>query len=321
MTLTLDKLTSLESRDAPQGWEAGSPVPLAIQTRNLTKHFGETRALEGLDLEVHTGTVFGFLGPNGAGKTTTIRLLLDLIRPTSGSASVLGLDVNRDSLEVRGRCGYLPGELKLPPRRTPKQFLAYMGRLRGGVDPDRIHELSDRLGLNLDRRIGDQSKGNRQKVGIVAAFMSDPELLILDEPTSGLDPLRQLDVMNLMREAAESGRTVLLSSHDLDQVEHVANRVGIIRDGRLVALEDVSTLRDRAVREVVVHFEGEVPYLSPVEGVFVIESGSDFLRLRVTGHMDGLIKALARSTVTTLSSSKPELDEIFLSYYGGSDDR
>ena len=293
-------LKDVPEPDAPAIREASPPGKgPALRTVGLSKQFGDTTALGNLDLEVPRGIVFGLLGPNGAGKTTMIRLLLDLIRPTSGNAEVL----------------------RLPVRRTGRQYLKHMANLRGGADEEFVSDLSGRLGLDLDQPIGDQSKGNRQKVGLVSAFMSRPELLILDEPTSGLDPIRQHDVQEMMRESAAAGATVLLSSHDLDQVENVAERVGIIREGSLVALEDVSSLRDRAIREVEVRFAGEVPFLGGIDGVFLVEKGDDFVRLRVTGAMDELVKTLSKSNVITLNSSRPELDEIFLSYYEDRDER
>jgi ABC-2 type transport system ATP-binding protein len=299
-------------------------VSAAVETSRLTKYYGDQRGIEDLDLRIEGGEVFGFLGPNGAGKTTTIRLLLDLIRPTGGSARVAGFDTRTESVEVRRRAGYLPGELRLAAHYTGLGFLSYLGRLRGGVDRARIEELAGRLELDLRRRIGTLSKGNKQKVGIVAAFMHDPEVLILDEPTSGLDPLRQQDVNALIREAASRGRTVLLSSHELDQVEHVAGRVGIVRAGRLVAVESMAALRERALRRVEVHFEAPVQpeAVEPVRAAagvreWALEDG--VLRLQVEGSMDALVKELARLPVRTLTSETPELDEIFLSYYGGGD--
>lgn len=293
----------------------------AIETTGLTKFYGETRGVEALDLRVERGEVFGYLGPNGAGKTTTIRLLLDLIRPTRGHAKIAGLDTQAQSLEVRRLTGYLPGELKLPARTTAIGFLAYLARLRGSVDRSAIGELADRLELDLERRIGDLSKGNKQKVGIVAAFMHDPELLILDEPTSGLDPLRQQDVLGLVRERAATGRTVFLSSHELDQVEHVAERVGIVRDGRLVAVEAIATLKQRALRRVEVRLVGStanVERLRDVPGVSDVSLTDGVIRLAVEGAMDALLKELAQLPVQTLTSEAPELDEIFRSYYGRS---
>jgi ABC-2 type transport system ATP-binding protein len=293
----------------------------AIVTRQLSKDFGDTTALADLDLEVDRGLVFGFLGPNGAGKTTLIRLLLDLIRPTGGRAEVFGFDVNSSSVEVRRRCGYLPGELRLPARPTARQFLDHLASLRGGVETGFAESLADRLGLALDRRIGDLSKGNRQKVGLVAALMPRPDLLILDEPTSGLDPLRQQDIKELVRQHADAGGTVLLSSHALDEVEHVADRVGMVREGRLVALEDVASILSRAVRRVEVVFDGPVPAdLDRLEGVEIAASRGPSLHLRVTGSMDGLVKALSTFTVKTINSAPPELEEVFLSYYGRDDE-
>jgi ABC-2 type transport system ATP-binding protein len=293
----------------------------AIETAGLTKFYGETRGVEDLDLRVEPGEVFGYLGPNGAGKTTTIRLLLDLIRPTRGGAAIAGLDTHRQSLEARRLTGYLPGELKPPSRSTAIGFLSYLGRLRGGVRPTAVAELAERLGLDLDRRIGELSKGNKQKVGVLAAFMHDPEVLILDEPTSGLDPLRQQDVLELIRERAATGRTVFLSSHELDQVEHVAERVGIVRDGRLVTVEAIATLKERALRKVEVRLAGPVrgvERLRDVPGVRKLSVADGVVRLDVEGSMDALVKELARFPVQTLTSEPPELDEIFLSYYGRS---
>lgn len=293
----------------------------AVRTRGLSKSFGSTVALAELDLEIRAGTVFGFLGPNGAGKTTLIRLLLDLIRPTEGRAEVFGLDVNQRSVDVRKRCGYLPGELRLPGRPTARKYLAHVARIRGVSTVDSTEAIAARLGLDLERSIGELSKGNRQKVGLTAALLHDPDLLILDEPTSGLDPLRQQNVKELIREHADGGGTVLLSSHALDEVEHVADEIGMVKEGRLVALEKISDLLAQAVRHVEVIFEGQPPIgLDGLEGVEVIRSDELSVRLRVTGSMDGLVKALANSKVLTINSAPPELEEVFLSYYGESNE-
>jgi len=294
----------------------------AIQTTGLTKYYGTNLGVADLDLEVGRGEVFGFLGPNGAGKTTTIRLLLDLIRPSSGSIEVLGLEVAADSVAIRRRIGYLPGELNLYERLRAGELLEFLGRLRGGVERERIRRMAERLGLDLSRQIDDLSKGNKQKVGVVAAFMHDPELLILDEPTSGLDPLRQHDVHELIRERVAEGGTVFLSTHALDEASEVADRVGIIREGRLVGIEQVAALRERTVRELEVAFDGPVPELriDELDGVTALKASDGRLRLRVEGPMDQLVKELARHPVRTLTSQPPELEEVFLSYYGDPDE-
>jgi ABC-2 type transport system ATP-binding protein len=290
----------------------------AIETVGLTKLYGKARGIEDLDLRVEQGEIFGFLGPNGAGKTTTIRLLVDLIRPTRGRAAIAGLDTHTQSLEVRRITSYLPGELRLPGRSTALDLITYLGRLRGGVDRKVVEELAERLELDLHRRIGDLSKGNKQKVGLVAAFAPDAELIILDEPTSGLDPLRQQDVLQLIRERAAAGRTVFLSSHDLAQVEHVAERVGIVREGRLVTVEAIATLRGRSVHHVQVRFGAPVDTvrLADVPGVRNVSVADGVVHLTVEGSMDALVKTLATLPVQSLTSELPELDEIFLTYYG-----
>ena len=295
----------------------------AIETSGLTKYYGEQRGIEDLDRRVERGEVFGYLGPNGAGKTTTIRLLLDLIRPTSGSATIAGLDTRGQSVALRRLTGYLPGELELPPRATAIRFLTFLGGLRGGVEPRAIRELADRLELDLGRRIGDLSKGNKQKVGVVAAFMHDPQLLILDEPTSGLDPLRQQAVREHLRARSAAARPVFLSAHELDQVEHAAGRVGIVRDGRLIVVEAVAALKERAIRRLEVRLGEPVDgaeRLGRVAGVRELTLDNGVLRFVVEGSMDALVKELATLPVQTLTSVPPELDEIFLSYYGGAHD-
>ena len=214
-----------------------------IEARQLTKHYGSARGIEDVDLHVEPGEVFGFLGPNGAGKSTTIRTLLDFQRPTSGSAELFGLDSRRDSVAVRARVGYLPGDLKLFERMTGAQHLAWFGHARGTNDASVTDDLIARFGVEMDRPVGELSKGNRQKVGLLLAFAHAPELLILDEPTSGLDPLMQAEFERLVRDTATRGRTVLLSSHSLAEVQRVADRVAIIRDGRLVVTDTVEHLR------------------------------------------------------------------------------
>ena len=293
----------------------------AIRLQGLTKLYGATLGVEGLNLEVATGEVFGFLGPNGAGKTTTIRLLMDLLRPTAGTLSVLGLDPRRDGVELRRRVGYLPGELALYEDLTAEELLRYFAALRGGASPF-VRSFAERLDLDLTRRIGSLSQGNKRKVGLVAAMMHDPELLILDEPTAGLDPLVQAEFHRLIGELRARGRTVFLSSHNLPEVERVCDRVGVIREGRLVAVEDVGELHARALREIEINFAGPVPAerFSGLAGVSEAVAEGDLLRLRVEGSLDLVIKEAAAHTVVNVSTREPGLEEIFLAFYGKADE-
>ena len=292
-------------------------MPEAIITAGLTKTYGPTLALDTLDLVVDRGEIFGFLGPNGAGKTTTIRLLLDIIRPDSGSASVLGLDPRSRGVELRSLTGYLPGDFVVDGRQTPRQLLTYLGNLRGGVPATRFEAPADRLGLDLGTRIGNLSKGNRQKVGVIQAFMHDPQLLILDEPTAGLDPFVAREVLAMATEARDEGQTVFMSSHILSEVQQVADRAGIIRQGRLIAIDDIDDLRSRAIRNVEVVFaDGVAPAdFEGIEGVtdLVVEDG--LLRCRLVGEADQLVKAVARHKVVDFLSEEPGLEELFFHYY------
>ena len=297
-------------------------MPAAIVTEQLTTSYGDARGIVDVDLTVEPGEVFGFLGPNGAGKTTLIRTLLDFLRPVSGSARVLGLDVHRDSIEVRRRTAYLPGDLELFEKLTGRAHLDWLGRLNGGSDTSRADELAERFDLDLDRPIKQLSKGNRQKVGLVQAFMLDADLLILDEPTSGLDPLMQREFHALVRETIAAGRTVFLSSHQLDEVQHVADRVGIIREGVLVTVEPVEAMQARAVRAVEIIFgdEPDVAALDRLEGVADLARTGDRVTLRLDGPIDPLIKALAAQRVEDLVARPLDLDEVFLTYYGPAPD-
>jgi len=292
----------------------------AIGTERLAKSYGAVRALDGLDLDVRVGEVFGFLGPNGSGKSTTIRLLLDLIRPTSGSATVLGLDPRRDGLAVRRRVGYLGGDFVVDGRQTAAELLGYLANLRGGVSQSRIGELADRFGLDQSRRIATLSRGNRQKVGVVQAFMHDPELLILDEPTSGLDPLLQHEFAALVEEAAAEGRTVFMSSHVMSEVQRVADRVGIIHRGRLTTVEGIDELQQRASRRVEIVFDADaevdpVTFESIAEVSQVVIDGNR-LRCRLDGRADELVKTAARFGVATFTAEEPDLEELFFESYG-----
>lgn len=289
----------------------------AIRCRGLTKYYGETLGIRDLDLEVAPGELFGFLGPNGAGKTTTIRLLLDFISPTSGGAEVFGLDPRTHSVEVRGAMGYLPGELSLYEGLTGRQLFTYFASLRGGEGLDHATELCERFDLDQSRPIGELSKGNKQKVGLVQALMHRPPLLVLDEPTSGLDPLIQHEFHSILTETAAEGRTVFLSSHVLAEVQHMASRVGIIRKGTLVAIEDVADLGSRATRGLDFHFANEAPILVwlDIPGVVDAHAVGDVVRLTVEGSVNDLLKALADYEILDIVSREPDLEEAFLSYY------
>ena len=294
-------------------------APPAIETQALSKTYGkDVRALVDLDLRVEHGEVFGFLGPNGAGKSTTIRLLLDLIRPTSGRASVLGLDPRRRGVEARRSTGYLAGDLRLYDRMTAREQLDSLARLRGNVDAGLRDRLCERFGVVLDRQIRQLSKGNRQKVGLVQAFMHRPDLVILDEPSSGLDPLLQAELRTLMCETASEGRTVFLSSHTLDEVQHVADRVGIIRGGRLADVDSVERLRERALRHVTIVFSQPVDPagLAAIDGVRVEHVDGAVLRLSAPEPaMDAVVKEAAHHQVVDLVSQPADLEEIFLELY------
>jgi beta-exotoxin I transport system ATP-binding protein len=288
----------------------------AIETIGLTKMFGATRGIEGLDLRVEPGEIFGFLGPNGAGKTTTIRALLDLQRPTAGTALVLGLDAHRDSVAIHSRVGYLPGDLALFSRMTAGDHFVWFARARGLINHQSASALAARFDLPLDRRVKELSKGNRQKVGIVLAFMHDPELLILDEPTSGLDPLMKDEFERLLRETTTSGRTVFLSSHELDEVQRVADRVGIIKDGRLVRTDTVEGLRRDAPTTLELRFRDPVDAsVFSLAGVRVIDSSGAHLTLEITGAIGPVLRIAADLDPVGLVSRQADLDELFLGFY------
>jgi beta-exotoxin I transport system ATP-binding protein len=295
----------------------------AIETSGLGKTYaGDVRAVVDLDLRVERGEVFGYLGPNGAGKSTTIRMLVGLIHPTTGSASVLGDDPRSHDASVRTSVGYLPGDLRLSERLTAREELESFSRLRGGVDEAFRDELCMRLGVVLDRPIRHLSKGNRQKVGLVQAFMHRPELVVLDEPTGGLDPLLQKEVRALLRETADDGRTVFLSSHSLDEVQHTADRVGIIRSGRLVDVDAVESLRSRSLRHVAVRFAEPVDpaSLAAIPGTRLVGVEDSTVRLSAPETaMDALVKEIARHRVVDLVSEPADLEEIFLELYREAD--
>ena len=291
---------------------------IAIQTNGLTKHYGDVEALVDLDLEILPGEIFGFLGPNGAGKTTMIRTILDEIRPTSGNASILGMDSHQKSVEIRKHIGYVPGDLAMYPNLTGRDTLTYFANLRGGVDWSFVDALADRLDADLEKKVGDLSSGNRQKVGLIQAFMNRPQLLIMDEPSSGLDPLVQREFQKMMREVAGEGRTVFLSSHTLSEVQRVANRVGIIRHGKLIAVETVSDLRSKAIRTVNIFFDGPVDaaLFKSIPGVREAISQNEHVTLSFDGQMETLLKVVTdRFHVLDITTHEADLEEIFLTYY------
>src|SRR5664280_3653440 len=289
-----------------------------IQIEKRTKSYGSHRGIIDVDLQVAQGEVYGFLGPNGAGKTTTIRTLLDLIRPTSGRALVFGIESSADPVAIHRRVGYLPGEFALYDRLTGAQTLEYFGNLRGGVDPAYQASLIERFDLDPSRRFREYSKGNKQKVGLVAALQHKPELLILDEPTSGLDPLVQQTFFVTLREAVQAGATVFLSSHILSEVEKGADRVAIIRDGRIVKTDTVEGLRDLAHHQVELRFAGRVPAaeFEGLPGVSDLVADDHVLRMRVAGAITPVVRAAARYELLDFVSREPSLEETFLAQYG-----
>ena len=292
---------------------------IVMMAQGLTKSYGSVQALRGVNLEVRRGEIFGFLGPNGAGKTTTIRCLLDLIRPNGGTLRVLDLDPQADPVAVRARTGYLPGELRLDDNMKVESALRYFNDLRGGkADWNFVRHIAERIELDLKPAIKNLSKGNKQKVGLVQALMHRPELLLLDEPTSGLDPLMQQEVLRLIAEARADGATVFFSSHILSEVQEIAERVAIIRQGQIVEVAETASLINRALRRVSVRFEQPVDSqaLAALPGVKLLkQSDGTSVLMQVEGKMDGLIKALAAFPVSDFETEHPSLEEIFLAYY------
>ncbi len=293
---------------------------LAIHTERLTKHYGDVEALVDLDLDIPLGEIFGYLGPNGAGKTTTIRTLLDEIRPTSGRATILGMDTHEQSVEIRRHIGYLPGDLALYPNLTGRDTLTYFANLRGGVDWAYVEQLAERLDADLTKKVGDLSSGNRQKIGLIQAFMNRPQVLIMDEPSAGLDPLVQREFQSMLREVAAEGSTVFLSSHTLSEVQRVAHRVGIIRNGKLIAVESVASLRAKAIRTVNLFFDQPVDgsVFEGLPGVRDVAVENQHVMLSFDGRMETLLKAITDGySLVDITTQEADLEEIFLTYYRG----
>jgi ABC-2 type transport system ATP-binding protein len=296
----------------------GDAMKAVIRTEGLCKRYGSTLALEGLDLAVGQGEVYGYLGPNGSGKTTTIRLLLGLHRPSGGRAELFGLDAWREPVAAHRRVAYVAGEPFLWPALTSAETFEFLARVRGGSDASYREELIERFQLDASKRVRALSKGNRQKVQLVAAFASRADLLILDEPTSGLDPLMEVAFRETVREAKQRGQTIFLSSHILSEVEALCDRVGILRAGRLVDEGTLAELRHLSAQTIEVTFGGPAPSLPELPGISVASAGSNALRFEVSGSVAPLIAALAEHPVLALTSREPSLEEIFLHHYEGS---
>ncbi len=287
-----------------------------MRTEGLSKRYGHVDALRDLDLELAEGEVVGYLGPNGAGKTTTIRLLLGLIRPTRGRAEIFGLDCQRQTVEAHRRLAYVAGEASLWPSLTGAETLHLLGRVQGRVDPAYRDELIDRFDLDPAKKVRAYSKGNRQKLILIAALMTRADLLVLDEPTSGLDPLMEQAFRHCVHEARDRGQTVFLSSHILSEVEALCDRVGILREGALVEMGTLAQLRHLSALTVEATFDGSVPDLSTVPGVSAVSRDGHVVRCQVRGTVEPLLKVLAAAGVQELLSREPSLEELFLAHYG-----
>lgn len=302
-----------------------------LEIKGLSKTYGsgkkQTLALSNLDLSVHRGEIFGYLGPNGAGKTTTIRLLLDLIRPSAGSARIFGLDIRQDSVEIRRRIGFFPAELSLWEGRTGNQIIHYVASVRGDSRGIAKHadELAERLDLDTSKRVRDLSSGNKRKLGLVIGMMHSPELLILDEPTGGLDPLVQQTFHEMMDEYRAKGRTVFLSSHVLSEVQAICDRVGILRDGELKAVESVEQITNVEFNWVDVKFRDAVPaglqqQLESMPSITNVSANGRRVRMRIVGDIDPLLRAISSGYVEMLHVKEPSLEEIFLAFYSGDEE-
>ena len=288
-----------------------------IICRGLTKFYGQTRGIEDLDLEVGHGEIFGFLGPNGAGKTTTIRMLMGFLKPTSGSASVLGMDAWRESVGIKMHVGNIPGDVNLYENMHVHDLIEYIDRYRSGTDPLR-KELVERLDLDQSKKVKSLSRGNRQKVAIVLAMMHDPELLILDEPTLGLDPLMQQEFYTILGEFKDRGHTVFLSSHILSEVERACDRVGIVREGRLVDVRFIEDMRQNKIRHMDVLFSEHVlpAEFERLPQVLSVQELNSHIRITIRGDIDALVKQISKHTVKDMTFTQPSLEDFFLSFYG-----
>ncbi|MGC9962578.1 MAG: ABC transporter ATP-binding protein [Acidimicrobiales bacterium] len=291
--------------------------PPAIRTEGLTKRYAGVAAIDHLDLEVAQGEVVGYLGPNGAGKTTTIRLLLGLIHPTEGRSEIFGIDCQRRPVEAHRRLAFVPGEANLWPSLTGAETLHLLGRVQGQTDEQYRDELIDRFDLDPTKKVRAYSKGNRQKVILIGALMVRPDLLVLDEPTSGLDPIMEQAFRRCIHEARDRGQTVFLSSHIMSEVEALCDRIGILREGKLIEMGTLAQMRHLSALTVEATFEGAIPELSRVPGVTSVETDGPMIRCHVRGPVEPLLQVLAAAGVTRLLSREPSLEELFLAQYGG----
>ncbi len=293
-------------------------MPALIETRGLSKHFGATRALDDVSMSVEPGEAFGFLGPNGAGKTTLIRLLTDLLHPTGGSATIFGLDTRADSAAIRARLGNLPGDYAYDPRLTGREIVSFFAELRGVSGLGRAERLAERFEADLDRRLGQLSRGNRQKIGLIQAAFHEPELLLLDEPTSSLDPLMQEEFLSFVAEERNRGVTVFFSSHELDEIERACDRVAIVREGSLVAVEDVAEITGRSFKHVRLEFAEVVDAgeFRRIDGVTDVEQSGRLISFKARGQLDAVVKAAAGHPLTDIEMTRPTLEELVLAYYG-----
>ena len=297
-----------------------APLP-AIRTEKLSKRFGDTQALVSLNLEVPEGEVIGYLGPNGAGKTTTIRLLLGLVRPTAGRAEIFGIDCQSDPVSAHRRLAYVPGEVTLWPSLTGAETLHLLGRVHGHVDLAYRDALLERFEFDPDKKVRAYSKGNRQKLILIAALMTRADLLLLDEPTSGLDPLMERAFRECVADARERGQTIFLSSHILSEVEAVCDRVAILRAGELVEVGTLAEMRHLSALQIDAEMDGAVPDVSSIPGVSAVEVDGNHLRCHVTGSIEPLLRVLSAAGVRHLVSREPSLEELFLAHYGAGDEK
>lgn len=299
-----------------------SSPAVVLKLQNVTKTYGKSRGIENVNLDVVQGEIFGFLGPNGAGKSTTINTILDLLHTNAGSITVFGMDAHKESVKVRGRIGYLSGDMTTDPGLTGKQYLDYARHLHGHVDSAHVKELVARLRCETNKKIKSLSRGNRQKIGLVAALMHDPDLLILDEPTSGLDPLIQSEFNEIVRERKKRGKTTFMSSHVLSEVQAVCDRVGFIREGKLLRVARLGELLDSAPRHISVTYKDNAPdtQLKSLKGVEHLQARGRHRRFMFRGNYNELIRVLAMKQIADLQILEPQLDELFMSYYRSEED-